>query len=555
MILSELKQLISEATSHALASKGKSVPVPGFDISTPPPRVPGDVASNLPLMLAKQVGESPKKIAEDIIKIFPKNAAIEKVEVAGAGFLNFWLTDAGFQSELADLLGSNGSAARHGTTEAPRVKTLIEFVSANPTGPLHVGHGRGAALGDSLVRILRYLGHDVSAEFYINDAGGQIRNLGLSVEARIKELKGEPFQFPEDGYKGEYVVDIAKEAMALKKVFAPITPTQMIFTESDAAGYASAKNLLVIKKTLADFGVNFDQWYSETSLHAKNRVQKLIDELRKKNLVYDQDGAAWFRASDFGDEKDRVLQKANEAPTYFASDLTYHLDKYSRGFGRIINIWGADHHGYAQRLKGALQAMGLDATKLEIIFNQMISIKGGRMSKRAGNVVTLQEVVDDVGRDATRFFFALRSPGAHFEFDLDLAKKQANDNPVFYVQYVHARCCSIFREAEKRGFAAKVEHWEARKLKEPLSSIEKETLIHLASFDRTVENCAKDNSNHHLTGYLQELAGKFHSFYEKCHVLVDDESTRLFRLGLVDAIRRRVAKGLDLLGVSAPEQL
>lgn len=546
MILSELKKLISTCTSEVLNAEGKPSDVPEFDLSTPPPRVPGDLASNVPLLIAKKVGMSPRALAEKIIAAFPKTGLVEKIEIAGAGFLNFWVSDAGFQNELAELLAGGEKHTKQSG------KILVEFVSANPTGPLHVGHGRGAALGDSMVRILRYLGHDVTAEFYINDAGGQIRNLGLSVEARIKELRGETVALPEEGYKGEYVIDIAKEAVAAGKTFKPVEPTQMIFSDADAAGYASAKNLKVIQKTLADFGVSFDNWFSETSLHAKNAVHALIRELKKKNLAYDQEGATWFRATDYGDEKDRVLQKANEAPTYFASDLAYHADKYARGFSSIVNIWGADHHGYAQRLKGALQAIGLDPAKLDVIFNQMISIKGARMSKRAGNVVTLQEVVEDVGRDATRFFFALRSPGAHFEFDLDLAKKQANDNPVYYVQYLHARCCSIFREAEKRGFKAAD---KPAALKEPLAAIEKDVLVHLASFDRVVEICAKDKSNHHLTVYLQELAGKFHSFYEKCHVLVDDAGTRGFRLGLVGAIRRRVAQGLDLLGVSAPEQL
>lgn len=550
MILVDLKNIIATCTLDVLKSNGKSIPLPEFDLTSPPPRVPGDLASNVALMIAKQVGMSPRILAEKIIAAFPKSNLVDKIEIAGAGFLNFWLSEKAFQSELLDLLSSKAKAP-----QASSGKILIEFVSANPTGPLHVGHGRGAALGDSLVRILRYLGHDVTAEFYINDAGGQIRNLGLSVEARIKELKGEPFQFPEEGYKGEYVMDIAREAVAQKKNFKPIEPAQMIFNQEDAAGHASVINLKAIQTVLANFKVKFDSWFSESSLHKMNAVHQLIDSLRSKNLAYDQEGATWFRATDFGDEKDRVLQKANEAPTYFASDLAYHADKFSRRFSKLINIWGADHHGYAQRLKGALQAIGLDESKLEVVFNQMISIKGARMSKRAGNVVTLQEVVEEVGCDATRFFFALRSPGAHFEFDLDLAKKQASDNPVYYVQYLHARCCSIFREAEKRGWFAPTAEVNFQPMKEPLTAIEKETMIHLASFDRTVETCAHDNSNHHLTVYLQELAGKFHSFYEKCHVLVEDEGNRTFRLALIAAIRKRVAQGLDLLGVSAPESL
>jgi arginyl-tRNA synthetase len=334
-----------------------------------------------------------------------------------------------------------------------------------------------------------------------------------------------------------------------------VGPAQMVFSESDYAGWASRRLRDAIEETLTGFGVQFDTWFRESTLHHENHVTRLIADLQAKNLAYEQDGAIWFRATDFGDEKDRVLQKGNEAPTYFASDIAYHVKKFAGSWDQLVNIWGADHHGYAQRLKGALKALGLESEKLQIVFNQLVSIKGGRLSKRAGDIITLQELVDEVGRDATRFFFALRSPGAHFEFDLDLAKKQAPDNPVFYVQYVHARCCSIFREAEKRGYSVDPLGWKKLDIKEPVAEAEKAVLLHLASFDRTVELCAKDFSNHHLTVYLLELAGKYHSFYEKCHVLVDDAAVRSFRLGLVEAIRRRVAEGLGLLGVTAPNEL
>jgi len=554
MIFNAIKDLITARTLEVLHERGSaSFSLPAFDLSVPPPRVPGDLAANVALVIAKDLGEAPKKLAEAIASSFGPHDLISKVEVAGPGFINVWLSDAALKTELKSLLAGE-------KTIVPNTgpKTLIEFVSANPTGPLHVGHGRGAALGDSLVRIHRYLGHDVTSEFYINDAGGQIRKLGLSMEARIREVKGEDVHFPEDGYKGAYVLDIARQAVADGKSFAPIQPTQMTFTEADAAGYASKRILKIIQKTLADFDVSFDQWYSETSLHERGAVMDLIKTLRDRSHVFENDGATWFRATEFGDEKDRVLQKTNEAPTYFAADMAYHEDKFSRGFEHIINIWGADHHGYAQRLKGAMTALGRDAKKMDIIFNQMISIKGGeKMSKRAGDIVSLQELVDEVGKDAVRFFFALRSPGAHYEFDIDLAKKQASDNPVFYVQYVYARCCSIFKEAEKKGYVqgeidltAPVTAGTAT-----IAPEEKNVLLHLSSFDRTVETCAKDGSNHHLTVYLQDLAGRYHSFYEKCHVLVDDPAVRTFRLGLVDAIRKRVAQGLGLLGVNAPETL
>ncbi|MFN0117220.1 MAG: arginine--tRNA ligase [Elusimicrobiota bacterium] len=549
-IFNQIKNLVYDQVSLVLSAKGKVLNIPAFDLTVPPSKVPGDVATNVVLMVAKEAKENPKKLAEEIAAQFPTNELVSKVEIAGPGFLNFWLTDLALQSELFDLVSGN-STIHSGSKE----KILLEFVSANPTGPLHVGHGRGAALGDSLARIFKYLGHEVICEFYINDSGGQIRKLGLSTEARYKEIKGEAFDFPEEGYKGSYVKDIAQDIIDSKLHLKTVTDSQMVFDETDFAGYASSKNLKVIQESLKNFGVHFDEWYPESRLHKSNKVLSLLKDLQKKDLAYEQEGAVWFKATQFGDEKDRVLKKGNEAPTYFASDIAYHVEKFDRKLDKYINIWGADHHGYAQRLKGALKAIGFESDRLEVIFNQLVSIKGGRLSKRAGDMVTLQELVEEVGKDAARFFFALRGPGTHFEFDLDLAKKQASDNPVFYVQYVHARCRSIFREAEKRGLSTDVTFWKNKPLAEKVADAEKDVLLHLASFDKVVELCAKDRSNHHLTVYLLELAGKYHSFYEKCHVLVEDPVTRSFRLALVESIRKRVAEGLELLGVSAPESL
>lgn len=552
MILAELRNLVERRTEELLRSKGKAHDVPSFDLSLPPPKIPGHLAANLPLMMAKVVGQSPRLFAEEIIRGFPDNSLVDKIEVAGPGFLNFWMRDDAFRSELEDLLfgKKNAPPARF----AGR-KVLIEFVSANPTGPLHVGHGRGAALGDSLSRIFRYLGCDVTAEFYVNDSGGQIRNLGLSVEARLKELKGQKVEFPADGYRGDYVVELAEEILEKKLELQPVKPDQILFTEKDFAGFAGRRILADIKKDLDNFGVRFDEWYAESTLHKNKKVDGLIVELRKRGLAFEKEGALWFKASDFGDEKDRVLKKTNEAPTYFASDVAYHHEKFRRGFGKLINVWGADHHGYAQRLKGAIKAIEQNPDDLEIVLNQMISIKGGRLSKRAGAVITLRELVEEVGRDATRFFFALRSPGAHFEFDLDLAKKKASDNPVYYVQYVHARCCSIRREASSRSLRTEPLSWKGKRYPAPLKPEERSILLHLMSFDRTVDLCARDYSNHHLTVYLIELAGKYHSFYETCRVLEDDAVIRSFRLDLIEAIRKRVEEGLNLLGVSAPEKL
>ncbi|MCB4756571.1 MAG: arginine--tRNA ligase [Elusimicrobia bacterium] len=551
MLVEKIKDVIRKRAEDVLASKKKAIPLPSFDVSVPPPKVGGEVATNLCLVLAKTIGQSPQQLAEEMIREFPRTDWVKKVDVAGGGYLNFWFTDEAYRLELEDLLLDRKPAG----LPLGQGNILIEFVSANPTGPLHVGHGRGAALGDSLVRIFRYLGEEVTAEFYINDAGGQIRNLGLSVEARLQELEGKKVEFPEDGYRGSYVVDLAKEALEAGKKFKPIQPSQMLFGGSDAAGFASARLLSLIQKDLNDFNVHFDSWFRESTLHEKKKIEDVFKFLEMQGHAYEQGGALWFRATEFGDDKDRVLKKANEAPTYFAADIAYHFDKYNRGYKRLVNIWGADHHGYAQRLKGVMKAIGHDPESLKIILNQLVSIKGGRVSKRAGDIVTLREVMDEVGRDAARFFFALRSPGSHFEFDLDLAKKQAPDNPVYYVQYVHARCCSIFKEAEKRGMEADLFGWKKAELNVPLEEAERAVLLQLMDFDRVVQMCARDGSSHHLTVYLLELAGKYHSFYERCRVLEEDPALRSFRLGLIEAIRRRVAKGLDLLGVSAPERL
>lgn len=551
MIESALREILKSRASELLKSKGKDMDVPFFDLGLPPSKIQGDLAANLPLLLSKHLGASPKIIGEDFIKTFPKGDLVEKIELAGPGFLNIILKDAALQAELQNFLATEQPLPDPAKKSQ---KILLEFVSANPTGPLHVGHGRGAALGDSLVRIFRALGYSVTAEFYVNDSGGQIRKLGYSTEARVRELKGEPANFPEDGYKGSYVVEIAKEAIASGKKFKPVEETQMIFDENDLAGYASAKNLKVIQKDLEDFDVHFDTWFKESALHQKNALEELFKELKKKGYVYEQEGAVWFKAAEFGDEKDRVLKKGNEAPTYFAADIAYHAEKFSRHFDHYINIWGADHHGYAQRLKGSLHALGKESDKLEIIFNQLVAIKGGRLSKRAGDMVSLRDLFTEVGKDAARFFFALRSPNTHFEFDLDLAVKKASENPVFYVQYVHARCCSIFKEAEKRGYATSLKDHKKNGLAK-LEPAERAVILQLMDFHRAVANCAKDRSTHHLTIYLMELSGKYHSFYEQCMVLIDDEAIRNFRLALIEAIRKTVAKGLLLLGVDAPEKL
>ncbi|HRY30213.1 MAG TPA: arginine--tRNA ligase, partial [Elusimicrobiota bacterium] len=439
---------------------------------------------------------------------------------------------------------------------------LIEFVSANPNGPLHVGHGRGAALGDSLARIFRHLGYAVSTEYYVNDVGNQMRNLGVSVMWRILELRPDYLTAEERAtvegwnkeelYKGDYVYDIAL-AVTGRYPKTVSRPEGIDFFRQRGIEHT----LEMIRTELERFGVSMDEWFSEGRLYEQNLVDKSLDTLRRRGFLKEEAGALWFLSTKFGDDKDRVIKRKDERPTYFASDIAYHAHKFERGFGRLIDIWGTDHHGYVRRVKAAVEAMGNNPDDLTILLYQLVSlVRGGKpvaMSTRAGEFVTLREVLDEVGKDACRFFFAMRSPDSQLEFDLDLAKKQAPENPVFYVQYVHARCCSIFRESEKRGFF--VEDTSRFAPPEELAAEERGLLVRLVSYPDVVEQCRRDMSPHHLTTYLLALAGDFHRFYENCRVLDESRKVMLFRLALTDAVRVIIRSGLSLLGVGAPETM
>lgn len=529
-------------------------------VEVPPSNIPGDFASNWPLSLAKGVRKAPRVVAQEILVHMEKGNVLEKTEIAGPGFLNFTMSTSWLLGELRQLLRDRTNYARRTRHQQERV--LIEFVSANPNGPLHVGHGRGAALGDSLAKIFRHLGYDVTTEYYINNVGNQMENLGASVMWRADSLdptyldneerlayKGKKV---EDLYKGDYLVDTARDIMRRFPKEQDRRRGISFFRDESLALILEG-----IKGDLAAFGVVHDTWYPESRLFEEGRVASALEELKRRGDLKEEEGALWFLSTKYGDDKDRVLKRGDERLTYFASDIAYHHEKFGRGFTRLIDIWGTDHHGYVPRVKAATQALGHDPEKLTILLYQLVSlVRGGKpvvMSTRTGEFVKLTEVVDEVGKDAARFFFALRSPNSQLEFDLDLAKRQASDNPVFYVKYVHARCCSLFREAEKRGVDPRIASTEHFSAPSSLDPAERALLIRLASFPDVLDQCAKDLTPHHMTDYLLKLAGDFHRFYENCPVLTAPDDQRPFRTALVDGVRMMIRNGLSLLGVDAPE--
>ncbi|HOW27141.1 MAG TPA: arginine--tRNA ligase [Elusimicrobiota bacterium] len=530
-----------------------------FSLAPPPTGISGDLSSNAAMLVSRKMKVSPRVLAERLARSIEGKGIVGKADVAGPGFLNVFIKEDWILSEFREILRARELYAQRPPEN--REKMLIEFVSANPTGPLHVGHGRGAALGDSLSRIFKHLGHEAVTEYYVNDVGNQMQNLGLSV---MKQCQEDPLYLrpseqalvaaknPADLYKGDYILHLAR-ALREKHPDASARPEGVDFFRE----YALNEILNVIRKDLEHFQVFFDGWYRESDLYKKQAVEAALSRLKDGGYLKEEDGALWFLSTRLGDDKDRVIKRKDERPTYFASDIAYHDDKFRRGFVRLVNIWGTDHHGYVSRLKGAVKALGYEPDRLVILLYQLVTlVRDGKpvsMSTRSGEFVTLTEVVDEVGRDAARFFFALRSPDSHLEFDLELAKRQAPENPVFYVQYVHARCCSLFREAEKRGIqAADVTDFTVpARLSEP----ERDLLMKLISYPDTLEMCVEDLSPHHLTAYLLGLASEFHRFYEKCRVLSDDAAEARFRLAIVDGTRTIIRNALQLLGVSSPDKM
>ncbi|MDT3670500.1 MAG: arginine--tRNA ligase [Aromatoleum sp.] len=548
----------------------------------------GDFATNLALQLAKPLRRSPRDLAAKLLDELPASPLVATTEIAGAGFINFTLAAGAKTAVVGEVLArgeSFGRGARRG------VKVQLEFVSANPTGPLHVGHGRGAAYGASLASVLDFAGCDVTREYYINDAGRQMDILALSTWLRYLASFGVEVAFPPNAYQGDYVVAMARDLRdAHKDRFAGFTAEQVVDgapglpvadRKDDEAKnqredhldvlIANAKRLLgedyhfvhgfALNEQLGDgradleeFGVHFDKWFSEKSLFDTGLVERAVAELERQGHVYLQDGAKWFRSTAFGDEKDRVVQRDNGLYTYFASDIAYHLNKYERGFDRIIDIWGADHHGYIPRVKGAIAALGLPPEKLEVALVQFaVLYRNGQkaaMSTRSGEFVTLRELRREVGNDACRFFYVLRKSDQHLDFDLDLAKSQSNENPVYYVQYAHARVCSVLQQ-----WGGDVAELAAADLGRLENERELALCARLGSFPELIQNAAADYAPHQIAFYVKDLAGEFHSWYNAERMLVEDEGLRAARLALAAAVRRVLATGLALLGVSAPESM
>lgn len=558
-IVENIKALIVTKITEA-AEKAKEMgeisfdSLPDFVLEVPRERTYGDFATNLAMLLAKPAKKNPREIAGVIIKQFDLKASpIGKIEIAGPGFINFHLNNDWVYEVLPVIFKM---ADQYGHTNVGKGKKVqVEFVSANPTGLLHMGNARGAALGDSIAALLQTAGFDVTREFYINDAGNQIENFGKSLEARYFQCLGKNVEMPEDGYQGEDIKDTVKGF--IEKHGHELFNLDEKERRSILVDYALKEKLSLIKLALADFGVKYDIWFSEQALHNSGKVTSVIKELQDKGFIYENEGALWFKSTMFGDEKDEVVVRKNGIPTYFAADIAYHKDKFARGFESIINIWGADHHGHVARMKGAISALGYNSDNLEIILMQLVRLfKEGdilRMSKRTGQYVTLTELLEEVGKDAARYFFVMRSADSHLDFDLDLAKSQSQDNPVFYVQYAHARICSILRQAEEMGYDMPDYQQVDFKL---LNTDEEINFIRkLADFPGEAAAAALALEPHRMTRFAHELASLFHVFYTNCRVLIEDESLRGARLALISAGRQVLKNVLSIIGVSAPERM
>jgi len=527
---------------------------PEFTVEVPRERGHGDLATNLALVLARAAGRPPREIGEAILRhLRPAGTWIQAAEIAGPGFINFRL-DPGWVYRVPALVEAQQD--RWGDCDlGAGVKVQVEFVSANPTGLLHMGNARGAALGDTLANVLAAAGYQVTREYYINDAGHQIENFALSLEARYLELFGREAVFPEEGYHGEDLVDTVRAfAERCGGRYLEVSPEERRRALVD---FALEEKLTGIRRSLERFGVHYDVWFSEQSLHSRGQVRETLRELERRGFLYEQEGAGWFRASALANAKDEVVVRSSGVPTYFAADIAYHVNKFARGFERVINIWGADHHGHVARLKAAMAALGYDPERVTVIIMQLVRLfQGGellRMSKRTGQYVTLDELLDEVGKDAARYFFLLRSADSHLDFDLDLAKSQSEENPVYYVQYAHARIASILRHAEAEGYEVPAaDEVDVRRLTHPA---EIELLRKIADWPGVVEAAARALEPHRLPYYAHELASTFHRFYTQCRVLHPDPGLRGARLVLVKITQRTLARVLSLMGVSAPESM
>ena len=551
----DIKEILAGAIKKAALTaieKGtvKEGELPEVLLEVPPQKEFGDFASNFAMQSARSLKCNPRIVAQAVIDNLDC-AYVDRAEIAGPGFINFYLKDNWLSDMFANIVKAGEN---YGNLTAPtKEKIQLEYVSANPTGPLHVGHGRGAAVGSSLANLMKAAGYDVTREYYINDAGNQINNLAASVNARYLEAYGIDVEFPENGYHGH---DIIETAERIKRIYGD----KFLHMDEDKRieefrTIALKEKLAALKEDLEAFNVTYDVWFSEQTLHDGNKIKEACDLLTERGYMYEKDGALWLKATEHGDDKDRVVIRDNGVPTYFAADIAYHRNKFERGFDRVINLWGADHHGYIARMKAAVGALGYNPDQLEILILQMVSLyRNGelvKMSKRTGQSVTLNELIEEVGTDAARFFFVMRSIDSQLDFDLTLATEKSNENPVYYIQYAHARICSIFRQLKEAGIEEAADA-DYTLLADPT---ETELIKKLGEYPELIASAAKERAVHRVAHYVHELAGLFHSFYNQCRILGVDPEVQQARIKLVKATQHVLRHALNILGVSAPERM
>ncbi|MDK6863468.1 MULTISPECIES: arginine--tRNA ligase [Nosocomiicoccus] len=546
----DLKAHLVTVIEDALKQSELVEEIPHIKIEIPKDKSNGDFSTNIAMALTRTLKRNPREIAEEIVQHIDKEKGdIREIDIAGPGFINFKMNEGSLTKIIDEVLDKKEN---YGRSEKKDVKVLLEFVSANPTGSLHVGHARNAAVGDTLANILDYAGYDVTREYYINDAGNQIHNLALSINARYFEAFGEPLEMPEDGYRGKDIKAIGERLKNEHPEYKDLDEKTRI---SKFRALGVEYEMAQLKQDLQDYRVSFDNWFSETSLYEKGEVEEALEIMTKNGHTYEADQAIWLRTTDWKDDKDRVLRKTDGTYTYFMPDIAYHYDKLRRGYDLLIDLFGADHHGYINRIKASIGALGEDPEKLQVEIMQMVRlIQDGeevKMSKRTGNAVTLRELMDLIGVDAARYFLAMRSADTPFDFDLDLALSESSENPVYYVQYAHARICSILKQAEEAGF-----NLDRSKSLDVITHPQAlELLKQVGNFKRTIESAAKARANHRITNYVETLASEFHKFYNQEKVLGEDKEKTYAYLLMIEAVRQTIENALTIIGVSAPKSM
>ncbi|EGQ2868570.1 arginine--tRNA ligase [Staphylococcus pseudintermedius] len=550
-IIDQVKQTLIQEIEKSIQQANIVESIPEIKIEIPKDTKNGDYATNIAMVLTKLAKRNPREIAQLIVDHLDTEAAhVKKIDIAGPGFINFYLDSSYLNAVIDQALELDTQFGR--VAESKNKKILVEYVSANPTGDLHIGHARNAAVGDTLCNILDAAGYDVTREYYINDAGNQITNLAKSIEARYLQHLGQKAEMPADGYHGQDIKNIGADLAEKQPNLMDLSDDERLKTFRQlGVDYEMAK----LKQDLADFNIHFDNWFSETSLYEKGEIKAVLERMKENGYTYEQDGATWLRTTDFKDDKDRVLIKKDGTYTYFLPDIAYHYDKFQRGNDNLINLFGADHHGYINRLKASLETFGVDSDRLEIQIMQMVRLMQDgeevKMSKRTGNAITLREIMVEVGIDAARYFLTMRSADTHFDFDMALAKEQSQDNPVYYAQYAHARICSILRQAEAQGYQVE----KSADYQTITNDKAIELLKKVAEFEPMIEGAAEARAPHRVTNYIQDLAAHFHKFYNAEKVLTEDQAKTKAHLALIDAVRITLRNALQLVGVTAPEQM